>query len=161
MTLLIAYGNPGRGDDGLGPALAERLEADLPNGLRVVVDYQLTVEHALLLTEVSTVVFADAELASTAPYTFSREVASTGGDVSSHSLAPRTVLNLAGALYAAKPEAFVLGIRGYEFGEVREGLSHGALENLTLTEGFFRDWLKQSDAVRRRSGDAIKAAQQC
>ena len=159
MTLLIAYGNPGRGDDGLGPALAERLASDLPEGLRIVVDYPLAVEHALLLTEVSTVVFTDAELASPKPFTFSRQVSSAVGDVSSHSLSPRTVLTLAGALYAAEPDAFVLGIRGYEFGEVHEGLSQDAVKNLNLAEEFFRDWLKLSEAERRGAGNATEAAQ--
>ncbi len=150
MTLLIAYGNPGRGDDGLGPALAERLEADLPNGLRVVVDYQLTVEHALLLTDVSTVVFADADLAAVSPFSLCRETPAIVGDVTSHSLTPRTILTLAGALYDAEPEAFVFGIRGYDFGEVHEGLSVGALGNLDLSEAYFREWLKLPAELRRQ-----------
>lgn len=43
--LLIGYGNPGRGDDGLGPALAAAIEAmELP-GVTVEADYQLMVDQ--------------------------------------------------------------------------------------------------------------------
>ncbi len=58
MIRLIGYGNPGRGDDGLGPALAAHLmeEPDIV----VTSDYQLTVDHALLLADAQIVVFADA-----------------------------------------------------------------------------------------------------
>lgn len=146
MTLLIAYGNPGRGDDGLGPALAERLEAKALPDLRIVTDYQLTVEHALLLTDATRVVFADAEINSTAPFTFSPVSPASVGDVTSHSLSPRTVLTIAEALYDAMPRAFVLGIAGSEFGEVREGLSRGALGNLDLAEGFMLKWLESSNS---------------
>jgi DNA-binding response OmpR family regulator len=46
-VLVIGYGNPGRLDDGLGPALAETLQRlDLP-GVTVDADYQLTAEDGL------------------------------------------------------------------------------------------------------------------
>ena len=44
--LVIGYGNPGRCDDGLGPALVARLESLRIPGLSVEVDYQLSIEHA-------------------------------------------------------------------------------------------------------------------
>ncbi|MBL8482901.1 MAG: Ni/Fe hydrogenase, partial [Rhodocyclaceae bacterium] len=44
---MFAWGNPGRGDDALGPLFAERIEAlDLP-GVECLTDFQLQVEHAL------------------------------------------------------------------------------------------------------------------
>lgn len=156
MTLLIAYGNPGRGDDGLGPALAERLEARAPSGLRIVIDYQLTVEHALLLTDATRVVFADAEINSTMPYSFTGVSPASAGDVTSHSLSPKTVLTLAEVLYSAIPPAYILGIGGSEFGEVQEGLSPGALHNLDLAEEFLMDWLQHpvSDNLNNNSSAA-------
>lgn len=142
MTLLIAYGNPGRGDDGLGPALAERLGAKAPPGLRIEIDYQLTVEHALLLAEATCVVFVDAEVNSSVPYSFSQISSAQKGNVTSHSLSPRTVLTLAKTLYGAAPPAYVLGISGSEFDEVKEGLSSSAVHNLDRAQEFFLDWLK-------------------
>ena len=57
---LIGYGNPGRGDDGLGPAFAAWAETQAFPGVAVKTDYQLTVDHALLIAEAKRVVFVDA-----------------------------------------------------------------------------------------------------
>ena len=42
-VLLLCYGNPGRLDDGLGPAFGEVLERESLPGVTVDLDYQLTV----------------------------------------------------------------------------------------------------------------------
>ena len=139
MIRLIGYGNPGRGDDGLGPALAARM-MDV-HGIVATTDYQLTVDHALLIAEADRVVFADAVMRSQAPFEFGPVAASTSHDVTSHSLSPQAVLALCNTLYGRMPEAFVLGIGGHEFGEVKEGLSPQAQQNLSLAEVFLRDWL--------------------
>ena len=45
-TLVLGFGNPGRLDDGLGPAVVEALRAyELP-GVTMDADYQLRVEDA-------------------------------------------------------------------------------------------------------------------
>lgn len=141
MIRLIGYGNPGRGDDGLGPALATRMmdEADVT----VTSDYQLTVDHALLIADARFVVFADALMQSDGPYEFAQVSASTAYDVTSHSLSPQAVLALHQTLYGEPPQAFVLGITGYEFGEVKEGLSPLAQNNLSRATAFLRGWLVQ------------------
>ena len=141
MIRLIGYGNPGRGDDGLGPALAAQM-ADVA-GVLVSHDYQLTVDHALLIADADQVVFADALMHSDAPFEFSKVTPSTSHDVTSHSLSPQAVLALCNTLYGRAPQAYVLGITGHEFGEVKEGLSFQAVRNLDLAEAFLRDWLVQ------------------
>ena len=142
MIRLIGYGNPGRGDDGLGQALAARM-ADVA-GLAVTTDYQLTVDHALLIAEADMVIFADALMQADVPFTFTQVTPSTSHDVTSHSLSPQAVLALCNTLYGQAPEAYLLGITGHEFGEVKEGLSPLALSNLLLAEVLLRDWLRQS-----------------
>jgi len=47
--LVYGYGNPGRGDDGLGPALVEALELLGATGLDCESDYQLAIEDAACL----------------------------------------------------------------------------------------------------------------
>jgi hydrogenase maturation protease len=138
--LLICYGNQGRGDDGLGPALAMRLEARRLEGLTIEVDYQLSVEHALMISEVDRVVFADASITGTQPFSFEKIEAGEAASLGSHSLTPRSVLSLALTLYGRAPDAFLLGIAGQVFGDVREGLSAGAIANLDRAEAFFVDW---------------------
>jgi hydrogenase maturation protease len=152
--LVIGYGNAGRGDDGLGPAFAERIAALRPVGCRIDIDYQLTVEHALQVAEAEIVVFVDAMIDGDAPYRFSRVSADSAADLTSHSLQPEAVLTLADLLYDTAPEAFVLGIRGESFGAVAEGLSAAASANLDLAEAFFLDWL----AARRSVGAATPRA---
>lgn len=141
MIRLIGYGNPGRGDDGLGPALAD-LMADLPEVV-VSCDYQLTVDHALLITDARIVVFVDALMHADTPYVFHAVTTSVVDDVTSHSLSPQAVLSLCQTLYEHTPQAFVLGITGHDFGEVKEGLSSIAQNNLTLAAAFLRDWFAQ------------------
>ena len=141
MIWLIGYGNPGRGDDGLGPALAARF-MDVP-GLKVAIDYQLTVDHALQIANAETVIFADALMGSEGPFHFAKVTPSTAHDVTSHSLSPEAVLALCGTLFGRVPEAFVLGVAGSAFGAVKEGLSDAAQQNLTLAEAHLRGWLAQ------------------
>ncbi len=45
-VLVIGFGNPAREDDGIGPAVADRLEESGIDGVVVDADYQLTVENA-------------------------------------------------------------------------------------------------------------------
>lgn len=147
--LLIGYGNSGRGDDGLGPAFADRIEsAGLP-GLSVDIDYQLTVDHALAVAEADKVVFVDASMEAEGAYDFG-EVRAGAGTLTSHSLTPATVLALAKTLYDREPEAYLLGIAGREFGEVKEGLSETARRNLDLAEAFFLQWYGQPDSAESR-----------
>lgn len=148
--LVIGYGNAGRGDDGIGPAFAERISRAGLRDCRIDIDFQLTVEHALQVTEAQSVVFVDAMIGSDAPYRLTRVQPERSADLASHSLLPGAVLTLAEMLYDKRPEAFVLGIAGESFGEVAEGLSAAARGNLDLAEAFFLDWF----AASQGSGDA-------
>lgn len=139
--LVIGYGNPGRMDDGLGPAFAERIAAARLPGVRVLADYQLTVEHAPALAEAGRVVFADAAVGMTGPFRFAPVEPARQGDISSHSLSPETLVALTDAIFGVRPSAHVLAIAGVEFGEVREGLSPGAQRNLDSAVAFFTGWV--------------------
>lgn len=139
--LVIGYGNVGRGDDGLGPALAGRLARTERKDCSVEVDYQLTVEHALQVADAKTVLFVDASIEGDAPFTFTPAQPDRTADIASHSLEPGAVLALAEMLYGKTPEAFILGIKGESFGEVAEGLSDTASTNLDLAESYVLEWL--------------------
>ena len=129
--LVIGFGNPGRGDDGLGPALAERLGALHLPGVTVESDYQLSVEHASLAAEHEIVVFADAALDAAEPFYFrSVTAARSQPSFTSHGISPAEVLHLAGACYEAHPAGYLLGIRAHETEAFREGLTLGAEQDL-------------------------------
>ncbi len=154
MMLVIGYGNPGRCDDGLGPAFAERLAGRGVPGVTVLSAYQLTVEHALKLTEAETVLFADAEMGLAEPFHLRELPPATGGDVTSHALSPAALLALTETLYGKAPRAFVLGLAGAEFGRVHEGLSDVALRNLDLAEVHVLEWLKSVRQPAANAGEA-------
>jgi hydrogenase maturation protease len=141
--LLLGIGNPGRQDDGLGPALAEALaERNIP-GLEVDADYQLTVEDAAALAECDLCVFADADAAGPEPFSLRRVEARGALEFSSHGVEPDAVVGLAQRLFGRSPPAYVFGIRGYEFGVLAEGLSPKARENLEKAVSFLEPLLRQ------------------
>jgi hydrogenase maturation protease len=137
-VLVYGYGNPGRGDDGLGPALAAALEAlRLPDTV-VDANYQLTVEDAADISGYEAVLFADAATQGPDPFFFSRIDDSGIERVgwTSHSVSPEQVVALARDMFGSQVAAFTLGIRGYEFGELDEGLSARARVNLSEAIAF-------------------------
>lgn len=142
-VLVIGYGNPGRKDDGLGPALATSIERlDLP-GVTVDSGYQLSVEDAAAVAEHDVVVFADATC--TGDEAFSFQALEPGEIVtfSTHSVQPAGVLALARELFAAYTAGYVLAIRGYAFDEFGEGLSADARANLAAASEFIERVLRQ------------------
>ena len=76
--LLIGFGNPGRLDDGLGPAMTGAIEALGLPGVAVEADYQLTVEDAAELARCKVVVFADADATGPEPFWVRRLEPSAG-----------------------------------------------------------------------------------
>jgi len=138
--LLIGYGNPGRLDDGLGPAFAKAVEELATPGVTVDVDYQLNVEAADEAAKHEIVVFADADTNGPEPF-WIKEIHAGEPQVSfsSHSMSPEGVLALARDLFHAAPKAYLLGIRGYEFNEFGQNLSPGAQANLNEAIAFWRD----------------------
>ncbi len=140
--LVIGYGNPGRLDDGLGPALAEKIAACRVPGVTVDSDYQLTVEDAVTLAGHDVVVFADADVAGPAPFYFKEIRPAAHITFSSHSIGPASLVGLAEDLFGKTPKAFVLGIRGYEFNEFGEQLSAAAISNLNEAVIFLEETLQ-------------------
>ena len=128
--LVIGYGNPGRSDDGLGPALAERLEALAIPGVTVEADYQLSIEHAAMAAEHDVVVFADADSTCHEPFYLKPVVAKHIVEFTSHSVPPEEILHIAQSCFNASPEGYLLGIRAQVLEPYSEGLSPSALEGL-------------------------------
>jgi predicted GNAT family N-acyltransferase len=93
--LVLAWGNPSRGDDALGPLLAERLlihvqTAGLASRVEVLTDFQLQVEHALDLVGRERILFVDAALDLAEPFTVRPLQAARGGGIG-HALMAESV----------------------------------------------------------------------
>jgi hydrogenase maturation protease len=144
--LVIGYGNPGRLDDGLGPAFAERIqEMGLPN-VAVESNYQLNIEDAELISGYDAVVFADASVDANEPFEFKPITAKDPVvGFSSHSITAESLLGLAEQLFSSRPQPYAMAIRGYEFNEFGERLSPRAAENLDDAVDHFRDWCIQPE----------------
>lgn len=140
--LIFGYGNPARGDDGLGPRFVELIQ---PMRERVqfdtITDYQLQVEHALDLVHRQQVIFVDASVSGAAPFEFTRVLPSRDTSYTSHAMTPAALL----AVYEqvcdqALPEARLLSIRGYAF-ELGSPISARAGINLDQAAGSLRELL--------------------
>ncbi len=138
--LVLAVGNPSRGDDALGPQLLEYLQAKRLADVELLTDFQLQVEHVLDLVGRQTVVFVDAAASGPEPFAFYPVTPRRDASHSSHALSPQALLHTYGRLYGAPPEAHVLAIRGYDFGLGAE-LSRRARDNLAAAEAQLLEWL--------------------
>jgi hydrogenase maturation protease len=148
--LLLAVGNASRGDDALGPLLAERIEALLLPGVEVQVEYQLQIEHALDLLGRRAVLFVDASVAAPAPYALTELCPTRDASFSTHALSPAAVLqSYVDTVGQAPPSAWQLAIRGEAF-ELGEPLSATAKANLVVAVDAARQWVAQ-DPLRRKT----------
>ncbi|MBN2431692.1 MAG: hydrogenase maturation protease [Acidobacteria bacterium] len=144
-VLVLGYGNPGRCDDGLGPALVESLAAEALPGVTIDADYQLAVEDAAVIAEHDVVIFVDAAVKGTEPFYFRPVIPSPVVSFSTHSLSPESLLGLARDVFQKERPGYVLGIRGYEFNEFGERLSPRAAANLERARDFIGRVLRQGN----------------
>lgn len=129
-TLVLAVGNPSRGDDALGPLAAQRIAALGLAGVEVLTDFQLQVEHALDLLGRRRVVFIDASVSAPPPFVLAEQAPARDDSVSTHALSPAAVLQCYRELTGAEPPpAWVLAIRGERF-ELGAPLSAAAASHL-------------------------------
>ena len=139
-TWIIGYGNPGRQDDGIGPCFITRLAQRLPEHLSPHIslqeNYQLTVEDALEACDYQRIIFVDASLNGTEPFSYQPVDTRAGGEFGSHSISPAGLIQLCNTLYQHQPEASILGIRGYQFDDFEEKLSPQAQCNVEAALDF-------------------------
>ena len=130
-TLVLGYGNPARGDDGLGPAMIVLLDQADFDQLETRVDYQLCVEDAMDIGNFKHVIFVDASPSIAPPYhLYPLEDSARPMSLDTHSVSPEAMMFLARTLFSATTTASVLAIRGYVFEPFVESLSSAAEGNL-------------------------------
>jgi hydrogenase maturation protease len=141
-VLILACGNPSRGDDALGPALIERLAASPQVGAEpgqsfdLLTDFQLQIEHALDLKGRERVIFVDAALSGPEPFAWNWVVPDVASSFTTHAMSPGALLRVYGQVVGGPlPECRLLAIRGYSF-ELGAGLSPQAAANLDAAVAF-------------------------
>ncbi|HAS52521.1 MAG TPA: Ni/Fe hydrogenase [Gammaproteobacteria bacterium] len=132
--VILAVGNPSRGDDALGPLFLEQLGHG-PN-VELITDFQLQIEHAVDLENRTLALFVDASMSCPAPYQFTRLQPIQDASYSSHALSPAAVLHVYQQInHASPPPAFQLAIRGESF-DLGELLSAAAEAHLVAALAF-------------------------
>jgi len=115
--LIFTWGNPSRGDDALGPAMYELLQQANLNDVDLLTDFQLQIEHAIDLEGRKRVLFVDASLSASAPFEVVRLQPEQDASYTTHAMSPQALLSVYQQINGcAPPPAWLLSIRGYEFG---------------------------------------------
>jgi hydrogenase maturation protease len=138
-ALVIGYGSPIRGDDALGPLVADRLEAllaadtGLANGVEVQARHILTAELVDDLARAERVIFIDAAADLAPGEVRSRRLAPDTATLSTmaHFHDPRELLAWCEALYQRIPDSWLVSAGGAEWGYANYSLSataQGAVE---------------------------------
>jgi len=119
--VVLACGNPSRGDDALGPLLLERLHdwllaTGLSAGYELIGDCQWQIEHALDLAGRELALFIDACERTPPPFIFLQVQAGGCVGPGSHALSPAALLSVLRRISSdPPPAAFVLAVRGESF----------------------------------------------
>ena len=132
---VYGFGNPGRQDDGLGPAIIDKLESDGIKGIVIDSNYQLNIEDADNISICDKVIFVDASIDADEPFSFNKIEPSAEITFTTHTMSPESVIALVKDLYDKDMEAYVLAIKGYEW-EFIEGFSSGASDNFNKAYTF-------------------------
>ena len=148
--LLFGYGNPGRGDDGLGPELVELISSLKLAQVTCQNDMQLQVEHVTDLAEHEMVLFIDADMSCAEPFAFAELRAEKDDSYSSHAMNPAALLYAYQQVYGkTAPATFLLRIRGYEFG-LGDAMSAKATANLAAANRLVGILCTAADLARWR-----------
>jgi hydrogenase maturation protease len=141
--LFYGFGNPGRMDDGLGPAFIDALQqkpGGVPPGFSFDVNYQLNVEDALTAAQHDIVVFVDASRRPIKAFNFRALAPARELTFSTHSVSPQGILALCRDIYAKTPDAYLLEIQGLSW-DMAESLSEQAQVNLKKALDFLEPLL--------------------
>jgi hydrogenase maturation protease len=154
--LVFGWGNPSRGDDALGPLLAEQLaeraRAQLPAGrLDCLTDFQLQIEHALDIAGRERVLFVDAALGLQTPFAVRSVVPAPGVSFTTHALAPEALLQVYRDVQRTEPPpCTLLAIRAQRF-ELGEAPSEQALADLALALDWATAWAGTGHAAEAKA----------
>lgn len=158
--LILAVGNPSRGDDALGPLLLERLHAhgvDADGQVELLTDFQLQVEHTLDLLGRSAVLFVDAARPGSVQAAHIAALEPLHQPpTASHALDARALLGVACRLHASAPPSWMLAIEGTSFG-LGEALSRSARQHLETACTLAQAWV--SERLNAPAQEAATATQ--
>jgi hydrogenase maturation protease len=114
--LIIGYGNILRGDDGVGPRVAEMIGSMGLPGVRTLICQQLSPEHADPISRADAVVFVDAAVDAPGEVQLRPLEPNESSQLMAHAADPRTMLALARDVFGHAPKAWWLTIPAVNVG---------------------------------------------
>lgn len=144
---MLAWGNPSRGDDAVGPWLADHFRSHQNEDFTLVEDFQLQVEHLLDCREADLLLFVDA-CCSEKEEDFGFEEVQATACVShtSHALAPAELLSHYRRVFnEPPPPAFLLTVPGQAF-DLGQPMSPHTLKLCEQAAAFLERCLEQANA---------------
>lgn len=157
-TVIIGYGSPIRGDDAIGPLVADRLMEELESSsVSVHSLHILTAELIEELAGAELVIFLDASTDGPVGEVCCRPLAPVTEAASSmaHSHSPGELLGWLQVLYGRRPEAYLISVRGVSFDYANYQLSPtsaAAVEPMIqCVQELIAEKRGQNDSLRRNS----------
>ncbi len=144
-TLIYAFGNPGRRDDGLGCAFVNDLKTWINNqgleGFDFDCNYQLNIEDAHNISGKDLVIFVDASMEDIDDFVLTKVDESSDISFTSHEASPGYIYYLCRELFDKNPATYLLHIKGYDW-KFKEGLTVEAKKNLSSSLAFIKKQLQ-------------------
>jgi hydrogenase maturation protease len=142
-TLVIACGNPLRGDDGVGRAAADIVQSWRTPGVKVLSVHQLVPELISEMKQVERVLFIDAGTnADARPFLTCILEPKKSRRFFGHHETPANLLALVGELGGRAPKAWLVSISAVSF-DHGEAITQGARNNMTAALGCIRAYLDE------------------
>lgn len=136
-VLVYGFGNPGRQDDGMGPALADEIEKLRLSFVDTDSGYQLNIEDAELIKTYDLVIFLDTTVENVEEFRVKRVEPLKKIGFTNHQVNPETIAFLCNELFGSNPSIWLIGIRGYAF-NYTEGLTKKAKNNYLRALDFLK-----------------------
>ena len=139
--LVIGYGNTLRGDDGVGPRVAEAVGHLRLPGVRTLICPLLTPELADPISRAAKVIFVDAAVDTPNEVRWRKLEPNETSQLMAHAADPRTMLALARDVFGRAPAAWWLTIPAVDLGfreEFSPAVQRGFAEAVKKIEAFCR-----------------------
>jgi hydrogenase maturation protease len=137
--LVIGYGNSLRGDDGVGPRVAEAVGQLRMHGVRTLICALLTPELADPISRAEKVIFVDAAVDAPKVVQWRKLEPNETSQLMAHAADPRTMLALARDVFGRVPAAWWLTIPAVDLGfheDFSPEVQRGYVEALKLIKTF-------------------------
>jgi len=132
QLLVIGYGNTLRRDDGVGPTVAEAIEALALPGVSALSPALLAPELAEVVSRAATVVFVDAAVDAPREVQMRKLTPADTSQLMAHAASPATLLAMARDVFGHAPQGWLLTIPVEEMG-IGEALSPFAQQGVRVS----------------------------